>query len=107
MALKNTAEELREVLQQTVRDLDKAEKGNKAAAQRVRTNTVRLEKVAKLYRKESISQERGDVKKTAKKAAAPQKPKKATAEKKKSTPAKKSNFSRRASAKIPTRRPTA
>ena len=36
-------------------DLTKAVGGNKAAAQRVRVNTVALEKVAKLYRKESVS----------------------------------------------------
>lgn len=39
-------------------DLEKSNKGNKAAAQRVRTGTVKLEKVAKLYRKESILSEK-------------------------------------------------
>ena len=52
-------------------DLQKAEGGNKAASQRVRTGTVRLEKVAKLYRKESIKTEKltKGTKKTAKKTA--------------------------------------
>jgi hypothetical protein len=36
------------------KDLNKAEKGNKAAAQRVRTGSIKFAKVAKIYRKESI-----------------------------------------------------
>ncbi|MCB1213773.1 MAG: histone, partial [Chlamydiia bacterium] len=58
MALKKTIEELKDLLQSLQIDLEKAEKGNKAASQRVRTGTVRLEKVAKNYRKESIAQEK-------------------------------------------------
>lgn len=56
-------------------DLDKSTKGNKAASQRVRTGTVKLEKVAKLYRKESIKSEKGQTKSKAKRKAAPAKPK--------------------------------
>lgn len=55
-------------------DLQKAENGNKAAAQRVRTTTVRFEKLAKTYRKESIHNEKTGTKggkKTAKKSAKP------------------------------------
>jgi len=41
-----------------VRDLHKANKGNRAAAQRVRTGTIKLEKCAKMYRKESVAAEK-------------------------------------------------
>lgn len=53
MALKQTAEHLRSLLHQVTSDLEKAEY-NKAASQRVRTGTIKLEKIAKLFRKESI-----------------------------------------------------
>jgi hypothetical protein len=59
-------------------DLKKAAKGNRAAAQRVRVDTIELEKMAKAYRKESISAE----KKQRRKTSAPEKKtaaKKATA----------------------------
>ncbi len=53
-------------------DLEKSTKGNKAASQRVRTGTVKLEKVAKMYRKESILTEKGQSKsKSKRKTAAP------------------------------------
>jgi hypothetical protein len=58
MALKDTFKTMRDLLMNIMADLDKSENGNKAASQRVRTGTVRLEKVAKLYRKESISTEK-------------------------------------------------
>lgn len=58
MALKDNVKNLRELLAQITHDLEKADKGNKAASQRVRTGTVRLEKVAKVYRKESIRNEK-------------------------------------------------
>lgn len=58
MALKDTTNHLRDLLANITADLEKAEGGNKAASQRVRTGTVRLEKVAKIYRKESIASER-------------------------------------------------
>ncbi len=58
MALKDTIKHLRDLLHHITHDLQKAEGGNKAASQRVRTGTVKLEKVAKLYRKESIKTER-------------------------------------------------
>lgn len=72
MALKDTYKHMRDLLSQITHDLEKAEGGNKAASQRVRTGTVKLEKVAKLYRKESIKSEKTnkDHKKPAKKAAA-------------------------------------
>lgn len=70
MALKDTSKHLRDLLECVTADLLKAEGGNKAASQRVRTGTVKLEKIAKLFRKESIKSERtGGTKKPAKKAA--------------------------------------
>jgi hypothetical protein len=58
MSLKDTYKQMRELLANITLDLEKSENGNKAASQRVRTGTVRLEKIAKLYRKESISSEK-------------------------------------------------
>lgn len=73
MALKDTIKHMRELLQNISHDLEKADGGNKAASQRVRTGTVRLEKVAKHYRKESIKFEKttkGPKKAISKKASA-------------------------------------
>lgn len=77
MALKDTVKHLRDLLSHITVDLDKAEGGNKAASQRVRTGTVKLEKIAKAYRKESIKTEKSTkgTKKTEKKSAAKAKPK--------------------------------
>ncbi len=58
MSLKDTFKHLRELLANITLDLEKSENGNKAASQRVRTGTVKLEKIAKLFRKESISSEK-------------------------------------------------
>ncbi len=71
MALQDTIKEVRSLLCGLTIDIEKAANGNKAASQRVRTCTVRLEKVAKRYRKESIKAEKsGSFKKpSAKKAA--------------------------------------
>ncbi len=71
MALKDTVKHLRDLLAHITQDLEKADNGNKAASQRVRTGTVRLEKIAKAYRKESIKSEKATKgqKKPAKKAA--------------------------------------
>lgn len=71
MALKDTTKHLRDLLSHITTDLEKADGGNKAASQRVRTGTVKLEKIAKLYRKESIKNEKTTkgTKKPAKKAA--------------------------------------
>lgn len=73
MALKQTIGEVNRLLSALMADLDKADKGNKAAAQRVRVGTIDLEKVAKKYRKESIAAEKkqlGSGKKAVKKKAA-------------------------------------
>jgi len=54
MGLKETAKAMRTLLEHIAKDMDKVEAGNKAAAQRVRTSTIRFEKTAKLFRKESV-----------------------------------------------------
>lgn len=56
MALKTTVEHLKKVLLDISHDLEKAGRGNKAASQRVRTNTIKFAKIAKEYRKESIAE---------------------------------------------------
>lgn len=88
MALKDTFKHLRDLLGQITHDLEKADGGNKAASQRVRTGTVKLEKIAKAYRKKSIKNEKATKgqKKSAKKASKP----KAAAKAHKAAPAKKS-----------------
>lgn len=72
MAIHDTTSDMKDLLSRITLDLEKAQKGNKAASQRVRTGTVRLEKLAKVYRKESIDTEKGGKtsKKPAKKAVA-------------------------------------
>jgi hypothetical protein len=57
-SINKTINEMRELLGQITSDLEKSHNGNKAASQRVRTGTVKLEKVAKAYRKESIQHEK-------------------------------------------------
>ena len=91
MALKTTVEHLRKLLHEISHDLEKAGRGNRAAAQRVRTCTIKFAKTAKCYRKESISEGRkgGKRKKTAKKGtkrkAVKRKTKKRAAPKRKKT----------------------
>lgn len=68
MGLKETIQTMKKQLGEICRDLDKALKGNKAAAQRVRTCTIKLAKIAKVYRKESISAEKKEAKKAAAKS---------------------------------------
>lgn len=58
MGLEQTVDQLKNYLGTISKDLEKAMRGNKAASQRVRTMTIRLEKAAKLYRKESIKWEK-------------------------------------------------
>lgn len=58
MGLKETIKHMRDLLAKITIDLEKSDKGNKAASQRVRTGTVKLEKIAKNYRKESIKTEK-------------------------------------------------
>lgn len=78
---------MKALIEEIAFDLGKSDRGNKAASQRVRTNTIKFAKVAKLYRKESIAEKgkaAGGKKKAAgKKAGAAKKaaPKKAAPKK--------------------------
>lgn len=112
MALKDTVKHLKDLLAQITHDIDKSERGNKAASQRVRTGTVKLEKVAKLYRKESIKTEKstkGTKKSSGAKKAAPKAAAKKPAVKAKAKPkahkarARAMSF-KKPTAKLPTRR---
>lgn len=69
MALKETVNQLQDLLECVTKDLEKGVKGNKAASQRVRTGTVKLEKIAKLYRKQSVAFEKTSKGKKVKAAA--------------------------------------
>jgi len=103
MALKDTCKTMRSLLEAIQGDLDKAEAGNKAAAQRVRTNSIKLEKTAKLYRKESIKADKSGAMNKAKAA------KKKSAAPKKQAPAKPKAASVTAKKKVVTakKKPTA
>ena len=105
MSLHDTVKEMRELLAAISVDLEKAANGNKAASQRVRTGTIRLEKSAKKYRKESIKAEKSpSAKKPAKKAAPA---KKAHAKVKAARPKAKAmhhSSAKRPTAKIPMKR---
>ena len=85
MALKDTVNSMKKVLEEICHDLDKSGNGNKAASQRVRVNTIKFAKVAKNYRKESVSAEKkgGGKSKSAKKAPAKKAPAKKAAKGKK------------------------
>lgn len=116
MALHNTINNLKDMLSRISQDLVKAEGGNKAAAQRVRTTTVRLEKLAKTYRKESIQSEKttkGPKRTTARKPTRPQTkaPARPTTTKLKARPKTKTSLARpralafkRPTAKLPIRK---
>lgn len=80
MALKETINHMNKLLEQLVCDMGKAVKGNKAASQRVRTCSIQFGKWSKLYRKESITAERGGS--SGKKASSAKKATKAKATKK-------------------------
>lgn len=71
MSFHETVKEMRVLLGCIAVDLEKSVNGNKAASQRVRTGTIKLEKIAKKYRKESIHAEKANVgkKKTSAKKA--------------------------------------
>lgn len=85
MALKDTINKMKNLLDDLSKDLDKATGGNKAASQRVRTGSIKLEKVAKVYRKESVASDRkggkAPKKASAKKAPAKKAPAKKAAKK--------------------------
>lgn len=70
MALKHTVEELKKIMHEIHSDIDRFD--IKAAAQRVRKHTLKFAKLAKQYRKESISEHK-KLKKAVKKAVAKRK----------------------------------
>lgn len=65
MALKSTVDHMKKLIHEIAHDLEKSIKGNKAAAQRARTKTIKFAKVAKEFRKESIAEFKKIVKKKA------------------------------------------
>lgn len=71
MALYRTVDQLHRLLAQLAKDLLKVERGNRSAAQRVRVGTLHLQKIGKLFRKESLSAERrGSLKRRKRRAKA-------------------------------------
>lgn len=54
MGLKENIGAMKELIYGMSKDLEKTNKGNRAAAQRVRTASVEFAKVAKEFRKESV-----------------------------------------------------
>ncbi len=58
MSLADTMNQLNALLLSVTKDLGKVHRGNKAAAQRVRVGTIKLEKIAKRFRKESVTAEK-------------------------------------------------
>jgi len=96
MALGKTMKSLKDLLGLLSHDLEKAEGGNKAASQRVRKNSITLQKVAKEYRRESVDYEKKAKRgKKAKKSARTVAHKKAV--KKKAAPVKKKKVAKRRS----------
>ncbi|MCX6987681.1 MAG: hypothetical protein NT065_05965 [Chlamydiae bacterium] len=55
MAFKETVQNMKQLLADLSRDLDKGFLGNKAALQRVRVNSILFEKTSKVFRKESLA----------------------------------------------------
>lgn len=69
MSLADTMGQLENLLSEIGRDLDKVLRGNRSAAQRVRVGTLRMEKVGKQFRKQSVHAEKaGKLRKLKKKA---------------------------------------
>jgi hypothetical protein len=65
MGLQETIGSLRQFLSDLSDDLEKASRGNRSAAQRVRTGSIEFAKTAKLFRKESVQEEKKEGKKMA------------------------------------------
>ena len=76
MAFKDTINAMRQHLIDLSHDLEKAAEGNRAAAQRVRTESIKFARTAKLFRKESVSAEKGGTKKPKKGGKSPKKARK-------------------------------
>lgn len=56
MALKETVNTLKNLLTHIHGDLEKSLRGNRTASQRVRTQSIKFAKIAKIYRKESVAE---------------------------------------------------
>lgn len=94
MALKDTIKKMHALLEELTADLNKAETGNKAAAQRVRTGSITFAKLAKVYRKESVVME-----KKLKSSESKTMDKKSKKDAKKAAPSKKESASKKDAAK--------
>ena len=69
MSLYETVHPLQLLIAALTRALQKVYRNNKAAAQRVRVGTIRLEKVAKHFRKESVTAQKRWARKAKKRRA--------------------------------------
>ncbi len=58
MSYHKTTDNLVDIMENVLKDVPKALKGNKTAAQRIRTKTVELSKLAKEWRRLSLLQEK-------------------------------------------------
>ena len=61
MSYEKTTDNLVDLMENVLKDVPKALKGNKTAAQRIRTKTVELAKVSKEWRKLSLENEKSKV----------------------------------------------
>lgn len=103
MALKDTIKKMEAMIMDLAMDLRKAsEKGNRAAAQRVRTGTIKFAKLSKQFRKESVAADkkgkktkRKTAKKTTRKKATTKKATKRKATTRRKAPARKKKVARR------------
>ena len=58
MSYEKTTDNLVDLMENVLKDVPKALKGNKTAAQRIRTKTVELSKLSKEWRKLSLAEEK-------------------------------------------------
>lgn len=61
MAFDKITEDMSDLIESIVKDIPKVYRGNKLAAQRVRTATIKLTKVSKKWRKLSIELEKKSI----------------------------------------------
>lgn len=62
MSLAAATQDLEDIINDILKDIPKFQKGNKTAAQRVRTATIRLAKLSKEWRRLSLASEKKPVK---------------------------------------------
>jgi len=82
MSFIKTTDLLVELCEEILQDIPKVIKGNKSAAQRIRTKTIKLAKTSKDWRKLSLDKEKKLLKKRKPNAAKPKKTKQQTRRKK-------------------------